>query len=171
MTQLSTTALTRDLRRLVESEELGTSLFAAAAGTSGRHQHSWNMLKELEIQTNAGVAAFIERAGLTLSPTNNLAEGVGRTGGFGLRLLPHHVQLRVVRAGTTRYLPAFRRLAAHYAGTGEARFFDYVVEHELAIIEYTERALSDSTSALDPVRRLLDRDVPGTPRVPTASDT
>lgn len=156
-------AIARDLARLVESEELGTSVFGAAARVtrSDRHRRSWNALRDLEIQTNAGVADFIARSGLELKPTNTLARAAGSTGGAGLQLLPYGLQLRAVRLPADRYLPAFHRLARYYEGTEEAAFFDYVVQHELAIIEFTGKALADARGPLDPVLRLLDRGVPG----------
>jgi hypothetical protein len=158
-------AITRDVARLVESEELGTSLFRAAAGRarSEHARHAWTTLHELEKQTNAGVAAFLTRAGLDVKPTNTVAEAAGSAGGTALHLLPYHLQLNAVRLGTHRYLPAFRRLAHHYQDTTEAPFFDYVVQHELAIIAFTSSTLAGSASALDPVERLLDHAVPGLP--------
>ncbi|MEV0295323.1 hypothetical protein [Nocardia sp. NPDC050710] len=153
-----------DLHRLVESEELGSSFFAAAAdrAKSTRHRDAWQALCELEIRTQAGVTAFLERAQPHIPPSNTVADTVGRIGGSGLPLLPYGLQLRAVRETTTRYLPAFHRLASYYENTSEAAFFDYVVRHELAIIEFTSHALADAPAALDPVLRLLDQPVPRT---------
>jgi hypothetical protein len=154
-----------DLRRLVESEALGAALFEAAAGhaRTAERKRSWIALRDLEIQTKAAVARFIERSGLEVVATHRIAEIAGTTAGTGLVLLPYRHQLRAVRTGTARYLPAFRRLAEHYHRTQEAPFFDYVVRHELAIIEFTTNAIAVAGSALDPVNRLLDEGPPRTP--------
>ena len=67
----------------------------------------------------------------------------------------------MIRQGAKRYLPAFQRLAEHYSRSDEAPFFDYVVQHELAIISFTTATLATERGALDPVLRLLDVPVPG----------
>ncbi len=155
--------VTRDLARLIESEALGESMFATSARLSVTEQErrTWGALRDLEVQTNAGVHRFLERAEIPLTATHRLASAAGVSGAAGLRLAPSRLRLKVVRQGTKRYLPAFHRLAEHYAGTDEARFFDYVVQHELAIIAFTAKALAAERSALDPVLRLLDEPVPG----------
>ncbi|MEV0062745.1 hypothetical protein [Nocardia sp. NPDC050718] len=155
------TRIAADLHRLVESEDLGSSFFAAAADhASSRRRAGWQALHELEIRTQAGVSAFLERADLAIPSTNAMADTLGRIGGSGLHLMPYGLQLRAVRETTTRYLPAFHRLARHYENTAEAQFFDYVVRHELAIIEFTSHALADAPACIDPVLRLLDHPVP-----------
>ncbi|GAD86784.1 hypothetical protein [Nocardia asteroides] len=158
------TDIAADLRRLVESEDLGSSFFAAAADHAAvpRHRAGWQALHELEIRTQAGVGAFLERVHPAIPSTNAVADTVGRIGGSGLHVLPYGLQLRAVRETTTRYLPAFHRLAHYYADTAEAAFFDYVVRHELAIIEFTSHALADAPAGLDAVLRLLDHPVPRT---------
>ncbi len=157
------TRVRRDLARLIESEAIGEGMFATAArlGVTEQERRTWGTLRDLERQTNAGVASFLERAELPLSATHRLASLAGVSGAAGLRIVPSRTRLKVVRQGTKRYLPAFQRLAEHYAGTGEARFFDYVVEHELAIIAFTTKALAEERGALDPVLRLLEAPVPG----------
>jgi hypothetical protein len=162
MTMTLPSTVIRDLHRLVESEELGTSLFTAAAdhARTDEHRKSWQALRDLEIQTNTAVAEFIQRSGLDLAPRNKLAEIAGAAAGTGLWPLPYGLQLRAVRTGTIRYLPAFRRLAEHYRGTGEALFFDYVVQHELAIIDFANNSLAGAREPLDAVTRLLDQGAP-----------
>jgi hypothetical protein len=70
------------------------------------------------------------------------------------------MQMRFVAGGTRRYLPVFRRLATRFAGSDSSDFFDYVVAHELAIVEFTRRELDHRDDSLQPVRELLGR-VPG----------
>jgi hypothetical protein len=155
--------VTRDLARLIESEALGVAFFATAAHLSvtEEERRAWGALRDLEIQTNAGVSSFVERAELPGGARNRIASTAGFAGGTGLRLVPFSTRLQVIRRGTKRYLPAFQRLAEHYTGTDEAMFFKYVVQHELAIISFTTRALAAERNALDPVRRLLENPVPG----------
>jgi hypothetical protein len=107
------------------------------------------------------VRSFVERAELPRSAENRVAATAGSSGATGLRLVSFSSRLKVIRYGTKRYLPAFLRLAEHYRRTDDARFFDYVVQHELAIISFTSRALAAESGALDPVLRLLDEPVPG----------
>jgi hypothetical protein len=116
-------------------------------------------LRDLEIRTNCAVGRFIERAALDLRPSNLAARASGTAAGAGGLLLPDAVHLRLLKRGTGRYLPAFRRLADHYRRTDNAAFFTYVVDHELAIIAYTQGALRRDRHAIDYVRRVLDRDV------------
>lgn len=151
----------RDLHRLVESEELGESLFGAMAEQSDSEKRSqaWELLRRLETQTKCGVQDFIERADLRLSGTHRPARIAGTLGGRALPQLPWRLQLDAVRLGTHRYLPAFRRLAYAYQSSSYSPFFDYVVNHELAIITFTEQATSDGRG-LDDVKRLLDTEVP-----------
>jgi hypothetical protein len=152
----------RDLGRLVESEDLGESLFATAARLSVTDQarKQWRALERLETQTKLGVHRFLNRSGLPVEPTNRVATGAGAVGGLGLRVIPERARLTAVRLGTRRYLPAFERLAAFYQRTDEAPFFDYVVEHERAIIAFSELALAHDRNALDPVMRLLEHGAP-----------
>lgn len=151
-----------DLRRLVESEELGEELAATAAdhAREERHADAWHAIHRLEVQTNRGVQQFIERTGIQLSTTNRVAEAVGALSGTALTRLPWHIQLNAVRLGTRRYLPAFRRLATAFESSRYQSFFDYVVDHERAIISFTERALTSYRAPLDDLHRLLDRPVP-----------
>jgi hypothetical protein len=152
----------RDLVRLVESEDLGESLFATAArlSTTDKAREQWRALEHLETQTKLGVRRFLDRSGLVVTPTNRLAIGAGTIGGVGLRVIPKRARLTAIRLGTRRYLPAFERLAAFYQRTDEAPFFDYVVEHERAIITFAELALAHDSNALDSVMRLLEHGAP-----------
>jgi hypothetical protein len=152
----------RDLHRLVESEDLGESLFATAARLSRTDEATrrWRALESLESQTKLGVRRFLDRSGLPVAPTNRLAASAGGIGAWGLRVIPESARVTAIRLGTKRYLPAFERLASYYADTCDAPFFDYVVEHERAIITFTELALARDRNALDGVMRLLERGAP-----------
>jgi hypothetical protein len=151
-----------DLRRIVESEELGESFFRAAANRAREegHAEAWHALHRLEVQTNCGVRLFIEHTGTQLATTHRLAEAAGTLGGAALNHLPWRMQLDSVRLATRRYLPAFQRLAAAFERSDHQPFFDYAVNHELAIISFTGRALSSQRAPLDDVHRLLDTPMP-----------
>ncbi|QZH69440.1 hypothetical protein [Mycolicibacterium farcinogenes] len=152
----------RDLHRLVESETLGMAFFGTAAkhASSDAHRDAWRALTELEVRTNDGVQAFLSRTAVDLAPTQKLATAAGTTAGLGVRMLPDALSWRLLRQGTGRYLPAFKRLAHHYAGTPEQAFFDYVVKHELAIIDAAEHAMRGDVRGLGAVHRLLNAPVP-----------
>ena len=152
----------RDLHRLVESETLGMAFFGTAAkrARDESHRAAWSTLCELEVRTNDGVQAFLTRSAVVVAPTQPLAAAAGAAAGLGIRILPDNLSWRLLRQGTSRYLPAFKRLAQHYAGTSEQAFFDYVVKHELAIIDAAEHAERGDIRGLDAVHRLLDTPVP-----------
>jgi len=80
----------RDLARLVESEALGEAYFCTAAHLSSTEQErrGWEALRDLEVQTNAGVSSFIERANQPCPATNRIASAAGFSGATGLRLIP-----------------------------------------------------------------------------------
>lgn len=157
------THVLRDLSRLVESEYLGESLFATAAqlSTSEQARTQWRTLAYLETQTKDALHRFLDQYP-AVAPINRLATGAGAVGAVGLRTLPERSRLTAIRLGTRRYLPAFERLAAHFQRTQYTPFFDYVVQHEHAIISFTELALAHDRNALDPVMRLLERGAPAT---------
>jgi hypothetical protein len=75
-------------------------------------------------------------------------------------LLPRPLALRSVLLGAVPFFPHFRRLSAHFAGTDQAPFFDYVLAHEHAIADTARRALAREAGAAEPVEALLGR-VPG----------
>lgn len=152
----------RDLVRLVESEELGEASFATAAKvtTDDSRRAQLVALYQLEVQTKRGVRNFIERCELDLNTANAIAAGVGLAGGAFLHLMPEPIQLASLKLVSKRYLPAFRRLNDYYLGTEHWPFFDYVVAHELAIIDFAEMARFHNGCALDAVNRLLDMGIP-----------
>jgi hypothetical protein len=152
----------RDLVRLVESEELGESFFAAAANATidESRRAQWEALHQLEAQTNRAARDFIEGCELDLKTTNAVAVGMGSVSGTVLHLMPQHVQLASLKLTSKRYLPAFRRLAHYYRATEHSPLFDYVVAHELAIVAFADKARHVNGCALDAVKRLLDAGTP-----------
>lgn len=147
----------RDTARLVESEELGVSFFGAMARSarSAAAREPWDALYELEAQTNRAVTSYISRSGSALDPTDPVACVAGAAGGTGMTLLSDPLKYLVLKQSTRRYLPAFRRLSEHFVGTDEGGFFRYVLDHELAIIDFAEKARDHRDDALDQVTALL----------------
>jgi hypothetical protein len=153
----------RDLMVLVQSEVFGERTAAAAARVArpGPRRDTWEALRELEHQTGGLVGELV--AGVQLGRrASEVADLAGRVvsgpAGLGLGALPWRAQL-VVTAHTTRpYLAAFQRLSRFFARPGERTFFDYVVDHELAIAELARRQLAGREDALAPVTALLGDD-------------
>ena len=116
-----------DLRRIVESEELGESFFRAAANRAREegHAEAWHALHRLEVQTNCGVRLFIEHTGTQLATTHRLAEAAGTLGGAALNHLPWRMQLDSVRLAT-RSTPQCHCPTGNnrFPDTGEVRWFD-----------------------------------------------
>lgn len=160
--ELTPAQLRRDLRRLVDSEEGGIALFTAAerVSQSEKSREAWHAMGELEIHTNDAVSRFLAMADIPVSPVSTPARIAGTVGGVVLPVVPSAVLGAVFRQGTKLFLPAFRRLAGHYRGTDYGEFFDYVVAHELALVDYATGAQRKDPNALDSVNRLLDAGVP-----------
>ncbi|MBU9766359.1 hypothetical protein FR943_21260 [Mycobacterium sp. TNTM28] len=154
--------LRRGLARLVESEELGES-FALAAASHARdeHQaHAWRVIHALEAQTNGATRKFLQHSGIDVSETNRLAAAAGRIAAPPSVYWPWKVQLHSLRLATRRYLPVFQGLADGFHGTPHQDFFEYVVDHEVAIIRFIERDLDGQPAPLDAMLRLLETPVP-----------
>ncbi len=149
----------RDLIVLVHSESFGESLFALKARVSRdpRRRAAWESLQRLEAQTHRGATAVLRRLGVTSIGHPAVASGAGLPCAAGLTLLPWKAQMRMLLAGTAPFLTSFHRLAASFAGTAHAPFFDYVVAHELAIAHFAEAELRDQRDSLALVRDLLER--------------
>ena len=68
--------------------------------------------------------------------------------------------MRALMMATKPFVPHFRRLEKHFAGSSRSAFFSYVLAHELAIAELGKRELAHNDDALLPVEALLGN-VPG----------
>jgi hypothetical protein len=156
------TAVRRSMRVLVQSEVMGERLFGIVErhARTKRDRRMWGALHALEEQTRAAV---FERYGADIDRVayaSGIGDLAGVAGGAGLWLMPRPVQLRSLVLGTKPFVPHFRRLDAHFAGTADAPFFSYVLAHEYAIAESGRRALTQADEALAPVEALLGN-VPG----------
>ncbi|WP_131815812.1 hypothetical protein [Mycobacteroides franklinii] len=152
----------RGLAKLVESEELGESfaLTAASHAREERQASAWASIHALEAQTNEETRKFLQHSGIEVNSSNRVAAKVGRIAAPPSVYWPWNVQLRSLRLATRRYLPVFQRLSEDFRGTPYQDFFEYVVDHEVAIIQFIERELDGKPSPLDAIARLLDRSVP-----------
>lgn len=153
----------RDLMILIQSEAFGERTFAVAARASpaGPRRESWEALHELERQTGDLVRDLVAGAQLG-GRASAVADLAGRASaapaGAALCALPWRAQLTVTAQGTRPYLAAFQRLGRTFARPGQRTFFDYVVDHELAIAELARRRLAGRPDALEPVTALLGDD-------------
>ncbi|MFV8047981.1 hypothetical protein [Mycobacterium sp. 48b] len=158
----TTGGIRRGLRKLVESEELGESfaLVAASHAREERQEEAWRTIHALEAQTNEATRKFLQHSGVCVKPTNRLAGTAGRFAAPPSVYWPWRVQLHSLRLATRRYLPVFQRLSDAFYGTAHQDFFEYVVDHEVAIIGFIERELAGKPASLDAIHRLLDAAVP-----------
>lgn len=131
------------LRLLIGSEVFGVEVFSRAERRSSLTDRPlWAALHELERQTRAAALERLAPEVHAFNRSNRAGQLAGKASGNGMSALPRALQMRSVVTGTKPFMPHFKRLAAHFAGTERAPFFDYVVAHELAIAEAGRRALA-----------------------------
>jgi hypothetical protein len=147
-------AVIRSVRVLVESEVAGVRAagFAERHARTARDRTIWAALHELEDQT---LAAVYEHLGDDAARFARLASTVGAASGAAVAVLPHQLQMRSLVIVTKLFVPHFRKLDEHFAGSSRTAFFSYVLAHELAIAELGRRALAHDDDPLAPVEALL----------------
>jgi hypothetical protein len=147
----------RSVRILVVSEVFG----AEAAAFAERHAHNapqrqvWAVLHELERQTRDAIYDRLGDTAARFATAARLANASGTANGAAVTVLPHRLQMRSLVVATKLFLPHFRKLDRHFAGTSSAAFFHYVLVHELAIAELGRRVLANHDDPLAPVEALL----------------
>jgi hypothetical protein len=157
-------AVRGSMRVLVESEVMGEQIF----GIAERHARSpsdrrmWQALHALEEQTRDGVFDQLGENVDRFGRAARMARAAGTASGSSLWLMPRPLQLRALVLGTKPFLPHFRRLDEHFAGSAKAPFFSYVLAHEHAIAELGRRALAHADDPWTPVEALLGN-IPSTP--------
>jgi hypothetical protein len=150
-------ALRRSIRVLVGSEVMGERVF----GIVERHARTksdrrmWQALHALEEQTRDAVFARLGEDIDRFSRATQIARTAGLAGGSSLQVMPRPLQMRTLVLATKPFVPHFRRLDEHFAGSAQAPFFSYVLAHEYAIAELGRRALTHDDNALAPVETLL----------------
>ncbi len=150
-------AVRRSMRVLVVSEVLGEQVF----GIAERHARTksdrrmWHALHALEVQTRDAVFARLGEDVERFARASRVARVAAMASGSGLWILPRPLQFRSLVLSTKPFVPHFRRLDEHFAGSAQAPFFGYILAHEYAIAELGRRALADDGNALAPVETLL----------------
>jgi len=144
----------KDLYGIYKSEVMGEALFSTAALLSrGERRGKWRALAALETQTRERYLAY--ESGRGQCPAYPVSS---RVGGylFGLlfALCPWRTAMSMLKAGTPAFIEQFQRLVDH-APPEDAPFFDYVLQHELAITRFAEHEMAGKGDTLADVERLL----------------
>ncbi|MGO8963719.1 hypothetical protein [Mycobacterium sp.] len=147
----------RSVRILVVSEVFGAeaSAFAERHARDAAQRRIWAVLHELERQTRDAIYDRLGDTAGRFATAARIANASGTANGAAVMALPHRLQMRSLVVATKPFLPHFRKLDRHFAGSPWAAFFHYVLAHELAIAELGRRVLADHDEPLAPVEALL----------------
>jgi hypothetical protein len=147
----------RSVRVLVVSEVFGVeaAAFAERHASNAAQRQIWALLHELERQTRDAIYDRLGDTAVRFATAARVANASGTANGAAVAVLPHRLQMRSLVVATKPFLPHFRKLERHFAGSPSAKFFDYVLAHELAIAELGRRVLSNHDEPLAPVESLL----------------
>ena len=74
--------------------------------------------------------------------------------GLLIAVSPWRAAMSMLKSGTPEFIERFQRLADN-APEDESAFFDYVLQHELAITRFAEGELAGEGNALADVEQLL----------------
>ena len=145
----------KDLAAIYRSEVTGEALFnTAAALTFSANKAKWLTLAALERQTRLRYLDFVaEQPGAARFPAGSLLLGYGFGVLFGL--MPWRAAMNMLQSGTTPLIEVFTRLDEH-ADENSKAFFDYVLQHELAIDAFARAELAGKPNAIEPVESLLE---------------
>lgn len=147
----------RSVRILVVSEVFGSeaAAFAERHARNAAQRQIWAVLHELERQTRDAIYDRLGDTAGRFATAACVANASGTANGAAVTALPHRLQMRSLVVATKPFLPHFRKLDRHFAGSRWAAFFHYVVAHELAIAELGRRVLTNHDEPLAPVEALL----------------
>ena len=147
----------RSVRILVVSEVFGAqaAAFAERHARNATQRQIWAVLHELERQTRDAVYDQLGATAGRFATAARVANASGTANGAAVTALPHRLQMRSLVMATKLFLPHFRKLDRHFAGSPRATFFHYVLAHELAIAELGRRVLTNHDEPLAPVDALL----------------
>jgi hypothetical protein len=140
----------------VLGEALYSALFVLAAGDDERLKMA--TLLQLETETKAWLRPHLLAAGLSIAEeTSDRDRGAAFAGYFGS--LPWSERLGGLRALVLdQVVPRYRALAqeAQQRGAGgEEELCRYMIDHELAQVDFIERELAGEANPLAPLERLL----------------
>lgn len=146
----------KDLKITLTSEVYGEASFRSAFYiSSGVKKLKAKALWQLEIQTKARVMDYFERHNLA-KPNFFWPSLKGTVLGLTFPLLPWKIVLKIILKETEGYLQVFQHLAQQ-ASTEEQDFFNYLVDHEVAIRRFAELELDNQPgAALNAITCLLE---------------
>lgn len=149
----------RSVRVLVVSEVFGVeaAAFAERHARTAAQREIWAALHELERQTRDAIYDRLGDTAVRFATAARVANATGTANGAAVTVLPHRLQMRSLVVATKPFLPHFRKLERHFAGSPSATFFNYVLAHELAIAELGGRVLGHHDEPLAPVEALLGK--------------
>jgi hypothetical protein len=145
-----------DLNLVLSSETVGEHLFGTAEKLTRRQDRSkkWRRLAELEAETLKRFERFLSEQGAHARPPR-LPRLQAWVFGSAFGLLPWRLAMHLLEKGTGPFLEAFQRLQREVGDTDLA-FFQHLVAHEQAIIEFTRRERDGKEAdSLAPVDALL----------------
>lgn len=145
-----------DLKTTLSSEAYGEASFRSAFYiSSGVKKRKAEALWQLEIQTKAQVEDYFERHNLA-KPRFFWPVFKGTVLGLTFPILPWKIVLKIILKETEGYLQVFQHLAQQ-ATAEEQGFFNYLVDHEVAIRRFAELELDNKPdAALEAITGLLD---------------
>lgn len=143
---MSTHQFNQDIKTVYLSEVYGEASFRSAYGLSrGRKKVRAKALLDLERQTKARVLAYYRRNRIRV-PASSMMALKGRLLGLVFPLFPWRWVLKIILHETEGFLLLFQRLAEQ-ADEQEKDFFQYLVDHEIAIRRFAELELQGRPDA------------------------
>lgn len=139
------TQYAKDLDRLYESEVLGELTFsiAEALTLSRPKREKWKVLRALEATTKGKLLALVAASGERVQ-CRAIVRLQAVLAGIGLAIFPWRLSMSLIEMSTGPFLRVFERLERG-ANTETSDFFTFVVQHELAIVEFAQRERSGSS--------------------------
>lgn len=151
-TEMAYANFENDLYKIYQSEVMGEALFSAAATLAwdSARKQKWRSLAALEAQTKQRYLEHV--SGTPRFPYASKLSGYL----FGLFFvaIPWTLAMQFLRDGTAPFMEVFVRLRKH-ASDQDKDFYQYVVAHEEAIVDFAERELAGDSSSLVSVNELI----------------
>jgi len=146
----------RDLKEIYKSEVTGEALFstAAALSLSLDKKRKWQQLARLETQTRERYLSYV-RSTDEEARYPVVAKISGYLFGVVFALMPWRAAMEMLSAGTPPLIEVFCRLARN-ANENDQPFFQYVVQHELAIADFARRELVGADDSMKRITGLLE---------------
>lgn len=145
--------LTHSADKIYQSEVMGETLFRVARALTWNRERraKWRLLEALETQTKD---RYLEHVSEIKAPPLS-ATLLGVLYGLLLAAVPWKTAMTMLLEGTSPYMETFEYLLAQ-SSDGERAFYEYVVAHEKAIVNFASRELEGSNNSLAEVIALLE---------------